>query len=114
MKKLLLLLLLTSSFSAYTDDVVFDEDTYPADYGKKVINPACESKDINEELDRLWVKYGFDEMELKAETTEEKDFLREFLEHLIRRVDELSSYKLGYYCCSNSSLEVCQESKEAD
>ena len=116
MKKLLLLLLLTSSFSAYSDDVVFDEDAYPTHTSDDVINPACESKDINEELDRMWVKYGFYEMEVTAETIEEKDFLREYkiiFEGILRQRDEESIYKKGYYCCSNSSLEVCQELKEA-
>ena len=86
MKKLLLLLALTFSFSVYGLTPV----------------PACESKDINEYLDKM-----FGEIE-KNETAEEIAYARYVAEFIVRNGSILD----GYHCCSNSSLKVCKEIQE--
>lgn len=86
MKKLLLLLTLTFSFSVYGLTPV----------------PACESKDINEYLDKM-----LGEIE-KNETAEEIAYARYVAEFIVRNGSILD----GYHCCSNSSLKVCKEIQE--
>ena len=51
MKKLLILLLLTSSFSAYTDDMPAKE-TAASITVERLQSKDCETKDISEELER--------------------------------------------------------------
>ena len=83
MKKLLVLLALTFSFSVYGLSLV----------------PACESKDINQYLDKM-----LGEIE-KNETAEEFAYARYVAEFFARS----ASNDDGFHCCSNSSLKVCQE-----
>ena len=87
MKKLLILLLLTSSFSAYADSL-------------PPLRLPCESKDITKEVESFL--QGIDIEEQKAEVY----FIAE---QFLRNLDERYGGIKGYHCCSNSSLEVCQE-----
>ena len=94
MKKLLLLLLLTSSFSAYA------ADSLPP------LGLPCESKDITKEVESFLEGIDIEEQKAKVYYFIAEQFLR--------NLDERYGGIQGYHCCSNSSLEVCQELKEAE
>ena len=82
MKKLLILLLLTSSFSAYTDDMPAKE-TAASISVERLQSTDCESKDITEELERH-MEEGFGHLvkgsdSYKAISSLVEPMLREFV-----------------------------------